>query len=162
MSTIEAFSIGRPPLKRSERPFAASISTLPGPSSTKDFTANGRSAQKSSPNVSRGDRRLQSRAHCRKLHLHHLHVAGDGHKRLISAARAASRGALRHPCQQGLRRHRLRDVADDIGVEQLAHQISTLRPASRGRLRSRSALTCGERRSAARMPPFFGCSPAMV
>jgi hypothetical protein len=34
-----------------------------------------------------------------------------------------------------------------------------LRPASRERVRSRPAPTRGERRNAARMPPFFGGSP---
>src|SRR5690606_37789030 len=56
----------------------------------------------------------------------------------------------------------LDDVADDVGVEQVAGQSSTLRPSSRGRTRSSPAPPSGERRSAAAMPPRFGFSPAIV
>ena len=65
-----------------------------------------------------------------------------------------------HPSQQRIRRLRLYDVADDIGIKKVACHRSTLRPSSRGRLRSRSAPTRGERRNAARIPPAFGGSPA--
>src|SRR5262249_22950601 len=58
-------------------------------------------------------------------------------------------GLPRHPRGERLRRDRLRDVADDIGVEEIARHNSTLRPASGERLSSRSTPTSGERRSAA-------------
>ena len=69
---------------------------------------------------------------------------------------------LGHPSQQRFGRRRLRDVADDVGVEQIAHQISTIRPSPSERVTSRSAPTSGERRSAATMLPFLGGSPAIV
>lgn len=50
-------------------------------------------------------------------------------------------------------------VADDVGVEEVAGHRSVSRLGSRGRARSRSAPTRGERRRAARMPPGAGGSP---
>src|SRR3546814_20450608 len=67
----------------------------------------------------------------------------------------------RHPRQEQVRWLRLDDIADDVGVEEIARHRSTSRPSSRGRERSSSAPTSGERRSAARMPPGFGGSPAI-
>jgi len=61
---------------------------------------------------------------------------------------------LRHPGKQRLRWRRLGHVTDDVGIEQIASHRLTFRPAIRGRTRLRSAPTKGERRSAARMPPF--------
>ena len=55
----------------------------------------------------------------------------------------------------------LGDVAEDVGVEQVVHQRSTLRPSSRGRGRGDRGLR-QPWRSAVRMPPFLGGSPAMV
>ena len=69
---------------------------------------------------------------------------------------------FRHPREKRRRWAGLCDIADDVGVEEIASHSSTLRPASRDRVRSRSASTSGERRNAARIPPLLGGSPAMV
>src|SRR6266404_3693073 len=71
-------------------------------------------------------------------------------------------GLFLHPREKGSGGIRSRDIADDVGVEQIARHRSTLRPVSCERVRSRSAPTSGERRNAARMPPFFGGSPPIV
>jgi hypothetical protein len=63
------------------------------------------------------------------------------------------------PRQQRFRWLRLDDIADDVGIEQMARHSPIFRPFSRGRDRSRSAPTTGERRKAARMPPGLGGSP---
>ena len=65
-----------------------------------------------------------------------------------------------HPSQQRFDGSCFDDIADDVGIKEVARHRSTLRPSSRGRLRSRSAPTRGERRNAARIPPAFGGSPA--
>jgi len=65
----------------------------------------------------------------------------------------------RHPDEQRLRRLWFDSVADNVGVEKIPRHRSTLRPASRGRVRSRSAPASGERRNAARMPPCLPDSP---
>src|SRR5262245_20472912 len=66
----------------------------------------------------------------------------------------------RHPGQQQFRRLQPDDIADYVGVEKIACHSSTLRPSSRGRVRSKSAPTSGERRRAFKMPPGFGGSSA--
>src|SRR5262249_22608178 len=66
----------------------------------------------------------------------------------------------RHPGEERFGWLRFDDVVDDVGIEKIARHRSTLRPCSRGRVRSRSAPTSGERRSAARMPPDLGGWPA--
>src|ERR1035437_1364128 len=68
-------------------------------------------------------------------------------------------GLLRQPGDERLGRLRLGHVADDIRIKQVAGHRLTLRPSIRGRARLRSAPTKGERRSAARMPPFLAGSP---
>lgn len=68
---------------------------------------------------------------------------------------------LPHPGQQRSRRLRLDDVSNDVGIKKVACHRSTLRSFSRGRLRSRSAPTSGERRSAASTAPVFGGSPLL-
>lgn len=69
---------------------------------------------------------------------------------------------LPHPGQQRSRRLRLDGVANDAGIKKVACHRSSLRSFSLGRLRSRSALTSGERRSAASTPPVFGGSSAIA
>src|SRR3954453_10949525 len=67
-----------------------------------------------------------------------------------------------YPGKKRLGGNRLGRIADDVGAKKVAGQRSTLRPASRDRVGSRSQPTSGERRSAARMPPFRGGSSATV
>ena len=71
-------------------------------------------------------------------------------------------GLFSQPSNQGWRRYGLRDIADDVCIEQVPAHRSTLRPDIGGRLRSRSAPTRGERRSALRIPPFGDGSPETV
>src|SRR5690348_15668720 len=66
----------------------------------------------------------------------------------------------RHPGQQRIRWLRLDDIADDVGIEKIMSHRLTLRPFSRGRERSRSAPTRGERRKAVRILPGLGGLPA--
>jgi hypothetical protein len=63
---------------------------------------------------------------------------------------------FRHPRDQVFRWHWFCDIADDIGIEEALPQRSTLRPWVIGRSTSKSAPTKGDRRNAARTPPFFG------
>jgi hypothetical protein len=61
---------------------------------------------------------------------------------------------LCHPFQELRGRNRFGDVADDVCVQEVPHQRSTFLPESNGRSILISAPTRGERRSAARIPPF--------
>src|ERR1035437_1099457 len=71
-------------------------------------------------------------------------------------------GLFSHPRDERGRRRRFGDIADDICVEKVAAHRSTLRPATTGRVRVRSAPTRGYRRNALRMPPFLRGSPETV
>jgi hypothetical protein len=67
-----------------------------------------------------------------------------------------------HPGHEGIRWLGFRNVADDIGIDQIPAHSSTVRLGTTGRLTSRSAPTRGERLTDFRIPPFFGGSPEVA
>ncbi len=83
-----------------------------------------------------------------------------GFRRASRRRRRALVFLLGQPIHQARRRLRFGDLAEDVGVEQVAGRRSTLRPASLGRERSSSAPTSGPAAEGREHPALGGrCRP---